>query len=161
VANAVAGAPFASAGWGLLLAIVGPVLGVLVTASIVGLPLGLSLLLALSFFFLLGYTWAVWGIGRAIVRPPHGRVPAFLAGWAITSAVGLVPLLNVALWGLGSVFGLGAMTVAAWRARGTGKGRHRVGAAQGEASVESGAAAAWVEAAPHSVETPYPATSDD
>jgi hypothetical protein len=31
----------------------------------------------------------------------------------------------VVVWAVGSIFGLGAMTVATWRAR--GRGRHRVG----------------------------------
>jgi hypothetical protein len=128
VATAIATAPFASAGWGVLLGIVLPPACVAVMATVVGLPLGLSLLLALWFFFLLGFTWTVWGIGRAIVRPPRGRVGAFMLGWVITGVIGFVPFLNIALWGLGSVFGLGAMVVAGWRARGGGKGRHRVGA---------------------------------
>jgi hypothetical protein len=37
-----------------------------------------------------------------------------------------VPVLGPLVWGVGSVFGLGAMTVAAWRGRGSG-GRHRRG----------------------------------
>jgi hypothetical protein len=52
---------------------------------------------------------------------------AFLAGWAILAAVGLVPILNVAVWTLASTVGLGAMLVTVWRARygrRTG-GRHR------------------------------------
>ena len=40
--------------------------------------------------------------------------------------IGLVPYLNVAAWTVASIYGLGAMTVAVWRARGTG-GRHRSG----------------------------------
>lgn len=132
VAAAIKTAPFASAGWGLLLAIVVPVAAVAAVASVVGLPLGLTLLLALSFFVLLGLTWTAWGIGRAIVRPPRSRGYAFLVGWAIVAILGLVPLLNLAVWGLGSIFGVGAMLVAAWRARGTGKGRHRVGSPQPE-----------------------------
>ncbi len=66
-------------------------------------------------------------MGRFLVREPGSRIGALLAGWAVVACVGLVPILNVAWWSLGAVFGLGAMTVAAWRARGSG--RHRVGAA--------------------------------
>jgi hypothetical protein len=101
-------------------------------------------------------------MGRAIVRPPRARVPAFLAGWAIAAVIGLVPFLNLAFWGLGSMFGIGAMTVAAWRGRGGASGRHRVGAA-GElaVTVPEPAAPATVASAAGSPAEPYPATSDD
>jgi hypothetical protein len=57
-------------------------------------------------------------------------VTAFLAGWAILAAVGLVPILNVALWTLAPTLGVGAMLVAVWRSRhgGDRHGRHRAGA---------------------------------
>jgi hypothetical protein len=38
-------------------------------------------------------------------------------GWGIATLLGLVPVLNVIVWVAGSVFGLGAMSVAVWRAR--------------------------------------------
>jgi hypothetical protein len=44
-------------------------------------------------------------------------VGAFFTGWAIVAAIGLVPFLNAALWTLAGAFGVGAMLVAAWRAR--------------------------------------------
>ena len=63
---------------------------------------------------------------------------SLFAGWGIGSAIGLVPFVNVVWWLLGSIFGLGAMVVAAWRAKkppepDVGRprrergGRHRVG----------------------------------
>jgi hypothetical protein len=56
-------------------------------------------------------------------------VQAFLAGWAILAAVGLVPILNAAAWVLAPVLGMGAMLVAAWRVREGRRhgGRHRRG----------------------------------
>ena len=60
-----------------------------------GVPLGLSLLLALALVFLVGATWSIWSVGRALVRDPRSRWLAFLAGWAIAVAVSLVPYLNV------------------------------------------------------------------
>jgi hypothetical protein len=125
VAAASRTAPLASIGWGLLLAVLVPVLAIAAAATVLGLPLGLATVLALGFLFLLGYTWALWCLGRAIVAAPRNRYLAFGAGWAIGAVIGLVPLLNLVAWGLGSVFGIGAMSVAAWRARGVG--RHRVG----------------------------------
>jgi hypothetical protein len=125
VAAASRTAPLASIGWGLLLTVLVPVLAVAAAATVLGLPLGLATMLALGFLFLVGYTWSLWCLGRAIMAAPRNRHLAFAAGWAIGAVIGLVPLLNLVAWGLGSVFGIGAMTVAVWRARGVG--RHRVG----------------------------------
>jgi hypothetical protein len=126
VAQAARTAPFASAGIGVGVAVGSVVLAVAATATIVGLPFGLALLLGLGLVWLVGMAWAAWIVGRLLVREPSSRVGALFAGWAIAAAVGLVPGLNVAWWLLGGMFGLGAMTVAGWRARGTS--RHRVGA---------------------------------
>jgi hypothetical protein len=160
VATAATTAPFASLGWGVLLTIGLPVVGVAAMASVVGLPLGLAALLALGIFFFTGLAWTTWIVGRAIIRG-HGRVLPFLTGWGVVAVIGLLPFANIAAWGVGSVFGLGAMTVAAWRARGRHRGRHRLG--RGSRDREH---AVFVhEAAPVMSEpgqTPaYPATSDD
>jgi hypothetical protein len=125
VAGAARTAPIASAGWGLLVAIVAPILGVAAAASILGLPLGLALLLALGFWFLVGLAATSWAVGRAIVPSPRPRIAAVFAGWGIAAVLGLVPFVNLAAWGLGSIFGVGLLIVAAWRTRGSG--RYRVG----------------------------------
>ena len=100
-------------------------------------------------------------MGRALLGAPRSRWLAFLAGWAIVGVVSLVPFLNIALWALGSIFGLGAMLVATWRARaGPRGGRHRAGGA----TPELAAAALTVTLPPVEVpeaEPSYPATSDD
>src|SRR5262249_56537506 len=56
-------------------------------------------------------------VGRLVVRPPRSRVGAMFAGWGIGAVIGLVPFLNVMWWSLGAAFGIGAILVAAWRAR--------------------------------------------
>jgi hypothetical protein len=127
-------APFASAGWGLVVTIVLPVAAVVLAASVLGLPLGLAVLLGLGLVFLVGLAAAGWGIGRVVVGPPRSRVGAMFAGWAIVAVVGLVPVLNAIMWGLAAVFGLGLIVVAAWRARGTRK--HRVGGAAPSVELE-------------------------
>jgi hypothetical protein len=128
----------AAAGWGVLLAIVLPAVAILATASVLGLPLGLTLLLSLAFVGLLGYVLSVFAVGRLAVGPGRGSLLALLAGWGIATAVGIVPYLNAAVLVAGSVFGLGLSLVAAWRTRsgstGSGStrrrgGRHRAGAA--------------------------------
>ena len=126
VARAATTAPFASLGWGVLLAVALPLVCVAAMASVVGLPLGLAALLAFGLLFFTGLAWTAWIIGRAMVHG-HGRTLPYLAGWGVVAVVGLVPFVNVGVWILGSVFGLGAMTVAAWRARGHHRGRHRSG----------------------------------
>jgi cytoskeletal protein CcmA (bactofilin family) len=133
------GAPFASAGWGLVIAIALPVGAVFAGAIVLGLPFGIALLLGLGVFWLVGIAWTTWVVGRTVLGEPHAKWASLLAGWGIGSAVGLVPFVNAVWWILGSVFGLGAMLVAAWRARRPPepdvvaprgrerRGRHRVG----------------------------------
>jgi cytoskeletal protein CcmA (bactofilin family) len=116
-AEAVRTAPFASAGWGLLLAFALPILGLALAVTILGLPLGLVLLLGLGLIWLAGLTFATFAIGRLLVREPRSRVGAFFTGWAIVAAIGLVPFLNAAVWTLAGAFGVGTMLVAGWRAR--------------------------------------------
>lgn len=126
VDEALTDAPLASLGWGILVAIALPIAAVALVISVLGLPLGLALLLSFGLWWLVGLTWATWCAGRGLVRGPRGRIPSFLAGWAILAAVGLVPILNVAVWTLAPTVGLGAMLVAVWRSRhGRRSGRHR------------------------------------
>jgi cytoskeletal protein CcmA (bactofilin family) len=143
VADALTAAPLASLGWGILLALIVPVTAVALVVSVLGLPLGLALILSVGFWWLIGLTWAAWCAGRGLVHAPRGRSTAFVAGWAILAAVGLVPILNAAVWTLAPVLGLGAMVVAVWHARqGTGRhGRHRRGAVvSSQDEVEAGIA---------------------
>jgi len=143
VAEALTAAPLASLGWGIVIAISVPIAAVALVISVLGLPLGLALFLSLGLWWLVGLTWAAWCAGRELVRDPRGRVPAFLAGWAILAAVGLVPILNVALWTLAPALGTGAMLVAMWRFRHDGgrHGRHRAGPrVRAEEEIEAGIA---------------------
>jgi hypothetical protein len=161
VARAATAAPFASTGWGMVLWLGVPIVCVAAMASVLALPLGFALLLALGLAFLLGLTWSTWTLGRAIVHD-RGRVLPFLAGWAIVTAIGLVPYVNAGVWTLASIFGLGAMSVAAWRARGRHRGRHRVGVARHrDHPVFIQEPSASAPAAEHEPAPVYPATSDD
>lgn len=126
VAEALTEAPLASLGWGILAAISVPIAAVALVISVLGLPLGLAVLLSVGLWWLVGLTWATWCAGRGLMRAPRGRTTGFLAGWAILAAVGLVPILNAAVWTLAPAAGLGAMLVAVWRSRhGHRSGRHR------------------------------------
>ena len=110
-------APFAAAGWGLLLTVGVPIVAVVCAATIVGIPLGLAVLLGLGLFWLVGQAAVTLVVGRMVVHAPRSRAGALFAGWGIGAALGLVPVLNAVWWSLGGVFGLGAIVVAAWRAR--------------------------------------------
>ena len=109
-----------------------PIAGVVAAATEVGLPLALAVLLGIALLWLLGLAVTSFAIGRLFVRAPGSRVGALFAGWGVTAAVGLVPVLNAAWWILASMFGIGALVVAMWRSRhgtplaqGGRGGRHR------------------------------------
>jgi hypothetical protein len=140
IARAAREIPWISALWGLAIVLLLPTLAVLLLLSLVGLPLGLALILAFALMLFGGYAWAMWILGRAIVTE-RGRVLAFLAGWAIARAVGLIPVVSGITFGLAAAFGMGAVTVAIWRARGATRrrgGSHRRGyVAVPDASPES------------------------
>ncbi|MFL5799010.1 MAG: hypothetical protein ACJ77A_13910 [Actinomycetota bacterium] len=106
-----------SIGWGFVLLFGLPIAAVLVMVTLVGIPLGLSALLALWFLFTLGYTVGAFAVGRWIMKPPAGRMKAFLAGWGVLRVLALAPFLGGIVWTIVAVLGLGATTVAVWRSR--------------------------------------------
>ena len=117
-AEALRSAPGASAAWGIGLWLLLPIAAVVAVATVIGIPAGLSVLLGLGLVAAVGYTLAVWSVGRWIVPAPGPRFGAFLAGWGVSVVLSLVPFLNIAWWLLATILGLGGATVAAWRARG-------------------------------------------
>jgi len=104
-------------GVGFVIAIGLPVLVFIALVSLVGIPLGIGLLLALLPLAGLGYVTSSWVLGRALVGPPGRRALAFLAGWAILRAAALVPFLGALVFVVAAMFGLGALAWALWRAR--------------------------------------------
>lgn len=105
-------------GWGLLLFFGLPILAVIALVTLVGIPLGVALLLALLPLYAIGYTTSAWLLGRRLVGPPRGRVLAFLAGLAILRVLAIIPVVGGIVWFAATVVGLGALLVATWRARG-------------------------------------------
>jgi hypothetical protein len=106
----------AAIGFGLVVFIGLPVVAVLALVTLVGIPLGLGILLALVPIYTVGYVTSVWLLGRRIVKPPTSPSLAFLLGWVILRGLALVPALGGVLWFLGAVFGLGVLVVSARRA---------------------------------------------
>jgi cytoskeletal protein CcmA (bactofilin family) len=107
----------ATIGWGLALFFGLPILAIIALITLVGIPFGVGLLLALLPLYAVGYTTSAWLLGRRLVRPPTGRVLAFLAGLAILRLLALIPILGGLVWFAATVLGLGALVVATWRAR--------------------------------------------
>jgi cytoskeletal protein CcmA (bactofilin family) len=104
-------------GWGLLLFFGLPILAVVALVTLVGIPLGVALLLALLPLYAIGYTTSAWLLGRRLVGPPRGRVLSFLAGIAILRLLAIIPIVGGIVWFAATVVGLGALLVATWRAR--------------------------------------------
>lgn len=107
----------ASIGWGVLLFFGLPVLAVVAMVTLVGIPFGVGLLLALFLVYSLGYVAGAIVLGRSLVRPPRSGTVAFLAGWGILRILALVPVLGGILWFVSALYGLGVLVVTVWRAR--------------------------------------------
>jgi cytoskeletal protein CcmA (bactofilin family) len=107
----------ASIGLGIAAALGLPIVGLILLASVFGLPLGAIVLLALGFLYTLGYVASAYFLGRLILRPPSNRFLAYLVGWGILSVAGIIPVLNVIVLIAATVYGLGMIVVALFRAR--------------------------------------------
>jgi hypothetical protein len=103
-------------GWGFALLIGLPILAVIALITLVGIPFGLALLLAMLPLLAVGYVTGAWLTGRLLVKPPRSRFLAFLAGLAILRVLALIPFISPLVWLAATVVGLGALIVAAWRA---------------------------------------------
>ena len=118
-ATAAAGRRFwPTLGWGALIGIVGPILGVLVLVTLVGIPFGLGILSAFNVLAPLGYVASSLILGRVMVKGTStgGRIGAFFAGFGILRAAALIPGIGFIVWFLACLYGLGALVQAAWRA---------------------------------------------
>jgi hypothetical protein len=102
-------------GWGAILGLAVPVLVGVLLASIIALPLGFMIGLALVVLFPIGYVTTALVLGRLIARGVHDVV-AFLIGFAILRAVALVPGLGWLVGFLAAALGIGVLAVTAWRA---------------------------------------------
>jgi hypothetical protein len=101
-----------SIGWGVGLFFLLPIGSILLLITVVGIPLGISLLLALAFIYTLGYVVATVAVGSMIMRASPSRYVVFLVGWAVLRVLALIPFVGGWLWFLGSVWGLGLLAVA-------------------------------------------------
>jgi hypothetical protein len=104
-------------GWGLLLGVGLPILSIALFFTVLGIPLALVGLATLVPLVALGFVTGALLLGRAILREPRSLVVAFLIGWGILRVVDLLPVLGDLVNFAATVYGLGALAVAAWRAR--------------------------------------------
>jgi hypothetical protein len=109
--------PWESIATGLGIFVLLPILAVVALVTLVGLPLGIALLLALVPLMAIAYTTTCWLLGHRVLGPPRNRFVSFLAGWAILRAVALIPVVGVLVWLGATIFGLGVLGLALWRAR--------------------------------------------
>ena len=104
-------------GLGFAIAIGVPIVGVLLSISIVALPLGLATLFALAFMYGVGYVAGCYFLGRLILRSPGTACSrSWWAGGSCGSSA-IVPVLGGLVSAAAVVYGLGCITVAVFRAR--------------------------------------------
>ena len=102
---------------GIAILIVLPITALIAAITLVGLPLALGIGLSLLPLGAVAYLASAYALGRRILKPPHQRLLALLAGLAILRLAALVPFLG-ALVGLAAlVFGLGLIGAAIGAAR--------------------------------------------
>jgi hypothetical protein len=105
----------ASIGFGIALFFLIPIAAVVLLVTIVGIPLGLFMLLALALLYTVGYVAGAHALGRMLVKPPTSAILAFLAGLGILRLLAIVPILGGVTWLVASIVGLGILAVAARR----------------------------------------------
>ena len=103
----------ASIGFGFLTLIGVPLAAFVAIGILVGIPLGLGVVFALGLLYWLGYTVGAYALGRRLVAAPTHRVLAFLAGFGILRAIALIPVVAGLGWLAATVWGLGALVIAA------------------------------------------------
>ena len=131
VANAGRTAIGPAIGLGFAAAFGIPLVGVLLTVTLLGLPLGLALLFALGLIYGSAYALGALIVGRLVVRRPERRWLAFLAGWGALRVLAVVPVLGFLVLFAAVVYGLGALVVAVLRARRSGDNADRPADAPG------------------------------
>ena len=103
---------------GIAITICLPVAAVIAAITIVGIPLGIAILLALLPLAAIAYVASAWTLGRRIVKAPRHRILSFLAGLAILRLAALVPIVGGFVTLAAVVFGLGLIGAAIGAARG-------------------------------------------
>jgi hypothetical protein len=102
---------------GIAVTICLPVAAVLAAVTVVGIPLGFAILLALLPLAAIAYVTSAWVLGRRVVKEPRNRYLSFLAGLAILRLLALVPIAGGFVSIAAVVFGFGLIGAAIGAAR--------------------------------------------
>lgn len=102
-------------GWGALVGLVVPILAIGALITLLGLPLGMGTLAALSVAYPVGYLVTALVIGRLMLRR-QPAILAFLLGFVVLRALALLPGLGLLIGFVAALYGLGVLAVSAWRA---------------------------------------------
>lgn len=100
---------------GLLAFFLLPVIAIGLCVTLIGLPLGIVLLLLILPLYAIGYLTTALVLGSRIVK--KGRILAFLAGIVILQLLVLIPIVGGLIGFLATLFGLGVLLLALFRAR--------------------------------------------
>lgn len=100
---------------GLLAFFLLPVIAIGLCVTVIGLPLGIVLLLLILPLYAIGYLTTAHVLGSRIVK--RGGIVAFLAGIVILQLLVLIPFVGGLIGFLATLFGLGVLLVALFRAR--------------------------------------------
>ena len=92
-----------------------PVIAIVACITIIGLPLGIVLLLLILPLYAFGYLSAALIVGRLIRK--QARIIAFVIGLVILQLLTLIPFVGGLVGLLATIFGLGALLIALFRAR--------------------------------------------
>jgi hypothetical protein len=101
---------------GLLTFFLIPIIGFVALITVVGIPLGAGLLLALLPIYGLAYTASAFVVGR-LASKKGSPILAFVIGLLILRVLAFVPFLGGLIWFLATILGLGALLVAGRSAR--------------------------------------------
>jgi uncharacterized membrane protein YwzB len=113
VAQTAAARLGASIGFGFLMLLGIPIAAFIAMGVLLGIPLGIGVLLALGLLYWIGYTAGAYALGRRLVNGPGKSMIAFLAGWGILRGLALIPIVAGVVWLAATVWGLGALVIAA------------------------------------------------
>ena len=102
-------------GWGLGLAILTPLIGIVLVISIVGIPLGASALLAYPLMLLLGYTTGATMLGALALsgRVKDRRIFYVAAGVVALTIAAFIPFVGTLIGAVTTIMGLGVWLVMA------------------------------------------------
>jgi hypothetical protein len=92
-----------------------PVIAIVACITVIGLPLGIVLLLLILPLYAVGYLSAALVVGRLIRK--QARILAFVIGLVILQLLTLIPFVGGLVGLLATIFGLGALLIALFRAR--------------------------------------------